>query len=97
MLFNQTMVKRTQRKKSSITIGEIIDKTEELEEEDDMLTMNARLNVERSYLIIFPDSNLRFVWDLLSFCFILYQAIVLPYKISFEFVIPSWMIIFDAI
>lgn len=74
----------------------MIDKTEELEEEDDMLSMNERLNVERSRFIVYPDSNLRFVWDIISFFFILYQSIVLPFKLSFYFDIPLWLIYFDV-
>ena len=61
-----------------------------------MITLNQKMNIEKSQYIMFPDSNYRFVWDLLSFLFILYQAIVLPYKISFEFEIPQWMIDLDT-
>lgn len=33
-------MRRAQRKKSSITIEDIVDKTGDLEEEDDMITLN---------------------------------------------------------
>ena len=40
--------------------------------------------MKKSCLIIFPDSNLRTSWDLLSFFFTIYQSIIIPFRISFE-------------
>ncbi len=73
-----------------------MDKTSEMEEEDDMIAFNEKMNIDKSQYILFPDSNYRFIWDLFSFIFILYQAIVLPYKLSFEIEIPHWMIDMDT-
>lgn len=34
--------------------------------------------------MLFPDSNIRTTWDLISFVFTIYQSITIPYRISFE-------------
>lgn len=40
--------------------------------------------MKKSCLVIFPDSNFRTCWDLLSFIFTIYQSITIPFRISFE-------------
>lgn len=71
------------------------DKQEDMEEEDDMLSINEKINVDRSRLVIFPDSQFKSFWDMISFAFILYQSILVPFKLSFEVVAPDWMVYFD--
>ncbi|CDW81481.1 UNKNOWN [Stylonychia lemnae] len=74
-----------QKTKTSLRIDDISeDRHKELEEEEDMMSMNERLSYERSFLVLFPDSQLRAFWDLFSFLFILYQSLMLPFKITFE-------------
>lgn len=46
-----------QKTKTSLRINDITDdRHKELEEEEDMMSMNERLSYERSFLVIFPDS-----------------------------------------
>lgn len=60
-----------------------------------MLSLNERLSMEKSFLIIFPDSHFKSIWDLLAFILIIYQSITLPFKICFEPDLPSEMYYFD--
>lgn len=53
------------------------------EEEDDMLNVNEKMNVERSRYVIYPDSQFKSFWDMLSFSLVLYQSLILPFKLSF--------------
>lgn len=76
-------------RRSSVTIADIDEsKHEELEEEDELMTINERLNLRKSRFVIFPDSTFRGFWDMVSFAMILYQGIVLPLKLSFEIDYP---------
>jgi hypothetical protein len=40
--------------------------------------------VERSFGVIYPDSPIKVVWDLLGLIFILYQGIFIPFRICFN-------------
>lgn len=45
------------RRRSSITIEDVDkNKHQELEEEDELMTINERLNLRKSRYVIFPDS-----------------------------------------
>ena len=86
------------RQRKSIKIDEIKDERhKDLEEEEDMLSLNEKLSYERSPLVIFPDSRFKTTWDIVAFVCILYQSIVLPLKMSFNFSFPDWSIYFDLI
>jgi len=46
-----------QKTKTSLRIDDISDdRHKELEEEEDMMSMNERLSYERSLFVLFPDS-----------------------------------------
>jgi hypothetical protein len=46
-----------QKTKTSLRIDDISDdRHRELEEEEDMMSMNERLSYDRSFLVLFPDS-----------------------------------------
>ena len=60
------------------------DGDEEAEAIDQQVISENRKNLKKSFLVIFPDSNLRTCWDLMSFVFTIYQSILIPYRISFE-------------
>ena len=68
-----------------------------MEEEEDMLSLNEKLSYERSPFVIFPDSRFKSIWDIIAFIFILYQSIVMPLKMSFDFNFPDWTIYFDLV
>lgn len=79
-------------------ISEIDDeKHKELEEEEDMLSLNEKLSSERSPFIVFPDSRFRAIWDLVAFMLILYQSIMLPLKLSFNTTFSESIIYFDMV
>ncbi len=48
------------------------DKHKELEEEEDMISVNERFNTDRSKYVLFPDSLFRTIWDMISFALIMY-------------------------
>lgn len=61
------------RSRSTVRIDDVADaKHKELEEEEDMMSLNERLSMEKSAFILFPDSKRRAVWDLIAFLLILY-------------------------
>lgn len=70
-------------------------KHKDLEEEEDMLSLNEKLSYERSLFTVFPDSRFKSSWDVVAFIFILYQSLVLPFRMSFDFNFPSWGTYFD--
>jgi hypothetical protein len=41
-------------------------------------------NVEKSPFILFPDNRIKVVWDLIGMVFIIYQGILVPFRICFE-------------
>lgn len=43
-----------------------------MEEEDDMLSINEKLNIEKTKNVIYPDSSFKSFWDILSFLFVVY-------------------------
>lgn len=49
----------------------------------DQVMMN-NIEIENSCLVLKPDSTIRVTWDIALFFCIIYQAIVLPMRISFE-------------
>ena len=63
---------------------QIEDEDEEAEAIDQQVISENRKNMKKSCLVIFPDSNFRTCWDLISFLFIIYQSILIPFRISFE-------------
>lgn len=40
--------------------------------------------MDKSFLVLSPDSPIRGVWDISLFVFIIYQSISLPMRVSFE-------------
>jgi hypothetical protein len=50
-----------------------------------------------SWGIIHPESFLKVIWDILSMIFIVYQSIMVPFKISFNFVSPYSLGMFELI
>jgi len=54
------------------------------------------MNVEKSRNVFYPDSSFRSFWDITSFLFVLYQSIILPFKLSFDAIIPEFIIYFDV-
>ena len=60
------------------------DDEEEAEAIDQQVISENRKNMKKSCCVIFPDSNFRTCWDLISFLFIIYQSILIPFRISFE-------------
>src|SRR3569833_3907835 len=68
-----------------------------MEEEDDMLSFNERLNLEKSKGILFPDSSFRAFWDMIVFVCVIYSSILLPIQISYSFVVPNYLQITDII
>ena len=52
--------------------------------------------MEASYLILYPDSMVRTVWDFLGFLMILYQSIVIPFRICFESEPTGFLLAFET-
>ena len=72
------------RKKSSITIKDIESNIQnDYDEEEELFTLNERLNMVKSKYMFFPDNLLKVLWDFLIFLSILYQCIILPFRIAF--------------
>jgi hypothetical protein len=47
--------------------------------------------------MFYPDSSFKSFWDITSFLFVLYQSILLPFKLSFDVPIPEGLIYFDVV
>ena len=60
-----------------------------------MISVNERFNSDRSKYVLFPDSNFRTFWDLISFLLILYQSLIVPFKLTFEPDLPIEFVQFD--
>lgn len=45
----------------------------------------------KSKYMFFPDNSLKVLWDFLIFMCILYQCIMLPFRISFNTTVPLWL------
>ena len=45
---------------------------DELEEEDEQMVLNERQNIVLSKFMIFPDSTLKGIWDMITFVCIIY-------------------------
>ena len=61
--------------------------TSDIEEEiiqQGVLSVVSQFNIQRSKYIIDPDSTFKMIWDVLNFIFIIYQSIIIPYRISFD-------------
>lgn len=80
------------RKRSSITIKDVENNIEkDCDEEDELFTLNERLNMVKSKYMFFPDHLLKVLWDFLIFISIFYQCISLPFRISFSPLLPIWV------
>ena len=58
--------------------------TSEIEEEiihQGALSVVSQFNIRRSKYLIDPDSTFKMVWDIVNFILIIYQSIVVPYRI----------------
>ena len=42
-----------------------------------------------------PDSNFKTMWDLIGLCLILYEAIIIPYRVSFNIPSQEWFKLFE--
>lgn len=51
---------------------------------DELLDNVVNFNVEKSRGVIPPDSLFKIIWDVLGMIFILYQVIVIPYRMCFD-------------
>lgn len=71
------------------------DEPEELEDEEDQ-QMNE-LQIRQSCLVLQPDSPIRATWDITLFFMIIYQAIVLPMRISFEMKFNEFLFYFEIV
>ncbi len=52
-------------------------------------------NVEKSPLILLPDNKNKVVWDLIGMVFIIYQGILVPFRICFEIQAYGGMAVFE--
>jgi hypothetical protein len=60
----------------------------DVEEEENAIIANkerGNLKLKISFAVLYPDSPLRAIWDISLFLTIVYQAIVMPMRIAFEF------------
>ena len=73
--------------------SETDDEPEELEDEEEQ-QMNE-LQIRQSCLVLQPDSPVRAAWDIVLFLMIIYQAIVLPMRISFEMTFNVFLFYFE--
>jgi len=62
-----------------------------------MMSENGKNSVEKSKHVFYPDSSFRSFWDITSFFFVLYQSIILPFKLSFDAEIPLFIVYFDVL
>jgi len=59
---------------------------ENLDENERILENNQRANLKnKGFMVIYPDSSIRAIWDISLFMMIVYQAIIMPMRIAFEF------------
>lgn len=75
--------------------SETDDEPEELEDEEEQ-QMNE-LQIRQSCLVLQPDSPVRATWDISLFFLIIYQAIVLPMRISFEMKFNEFIFYFEIV
>lgn len=60
-----------------------------MEEEDELLSINERLHLEKSKYMFFPDTTARTFWDMITFVSIIYQCMLLPFRIAFNPTFPA--------
>ena len=80
-----------QTQKTSITTNEDSDD----DEEDPIKRIEKHF--KRSPFTIYPDSKLRFAWDLVSCFFIIHCCLLLPIQFSFLKEDPDYLIYFENI
>eukprot|EP00347_Sterkiella_histriomuscorum_P000865 403374225 len=85
-----------ERKSSTIRIDKLDMNEASEEEEDDMLSINEKMNIDKSRHVFYPESFFKSMWDIISFGLVLYQSLILPFKISFTMTVPLWVIYFDV-
>ena len=79
----------------SINGGEV-DYTKELGDLNLKTIKYKRLKKKRCNPI-FPDSNFKTSWDLSGLFFILYEAILIPYRVSFNIPSTGWFAMFEVL
>ena len=52
-------------------------------------------NIEKSKWVFYPDDFLKIIWDLIGFFFIIYQAVLVPYRICFDVAAIGGIAIFE--
>ena len=46
--------------------------------------VNPNSNINRHCLVMAPDANFRVIWDIVCMFMIIYEMIMIPFRLSFE-------------
>jgi hypothetical protein len=75
--------------------NQLNNKTKKSESKENHITQNVMLfetqqdfindRAQRSRFIIHPDSAFKIIWDILSLFFVVYQCLMIPFRISFDY------------
>jgi len=54
-------------------------------------------DINKAWGVLYPDSSLKAVWDIIGLIFIIYQSIIIPYRLSFEVEAEGSFYIFETL
>jgi hyperpolarization activated cyclic nucleotide-gated potassium channel 2 len=57
----------------------------------------AHSEINKARGVIYPDATLKGAWDLLCLFFIIYQSIIIPFRLCFEVDAAGGLLIFETI
>lgn len=57
----------------------------------------AHSEINKAWGVIYPDSTFKGLWDLLCLLFIIYQSIIIPFRLCFEVEADGPMLILETI
>lgn len=62
---------------------------------DDLVETVVNYNIEKSKWVFSPDDGWKIVWDLIGMLFIIYQGVVVPFRICFDAQATGGMAVFE--
>ena len=61
------------------------------------LLVAAHQDINKEMGVIYPDSTFKGIWDLLGLIFIIYQSIIIPFRLCFEADAEGGILVFETI
>jgi hyperpolarization activated cyclic nucleotide-gated potassium channel 2 len=57
----------------------------------------AHSEINKAWGVIYPDATFKGIWDLLGLIFIIYQSIIIPFRLCFEVDASGGLYVFESI